>query len=236
MTEAVIFNGLNSLDFQEIRSNVTRIPEVIHRIREAQAVWERSGKHNFDLLNFICSDNGTFYGNIHLKSLASAVVQVGLYERYMRSQIQPQFLIGNFNGDSALKVAAGIMSFEQMILKSAAVVSVNSDIKVEMVEEPSLDAPVLSGISLTEFAAYQKIPGQEVFVRMDAEKMDIVKIVHQLIEDFGLKKIVNIGPGNSLVSRNPDDLLLEEVQVLESIDLDPMLAWFWTNLRQKISA
>ena len=154
----------------------------------------------------------------------------------MRFQSQPQFLIGNFNGDSALKVAAGIMSFEQMVLKSAAVVSVNSEIKVDIIEEPTLEAPVLSGISLTEFAAYRMIPGQEVFNRMDVEKMDVLKIVRELIEDYDLKKIVNIGPGNSLVSRSTDDLILEDVQILESIDLDPMLSWFWSNLQQSMSA
>lgn len=235
MTEAVIFNGLNSLDFQEIRSNVTRIPEVILRIREAQTVWEQSGKHDFDLLNFICSDNATFYGNIHLKSLASAVVQVGLYDRYLRFQPEPQFLIGNFNGDSALKVAAEIMSFQQMVLNSAAVVSVNSEIKVD-IQETTLVAPVLSGICLTEFAAYHQRPEEKVYDRMDVERMDIIKIIHQLIEDHGLKKVINVGPGNKLVSRNSDDLIMEELQILESIDLDPMLAWFWSNLRQPASA
>jgi hypothetical protein len=28
------------------------------------------------------------------------------------------------------------------------------------------------------------------------------------------------------------DLTSRDVQVLESIDLDPMLSWFWTNLKE----
>ncbi len=235
MVESVIFSGLSSLDFQEIRSNVTRIPEVIKRIREAQAIWDsRQGTH-FDLLNFICSDNKTFYSNIHLKSLASGVVQVGLFDRYLRFQKKPDFIVGNYNGNSVLKVAIGEVTFEELVVKSAAVL--NTDLQIhEVINKESETEPILSGISLTEYAAFQWNKEQEVFLKVTEGQIDISGIIHTIVEDYQVRKIVNIGPGHFLVSRSNDDLILEEVQILESIDLDPMLSWFWSSMREPASA
>ena len=235
MIESVIFNGLNSLDFQDVRSNVTRIPEVIKRIREAQTLWDDNQDTHFDLLNFICSDNKTFYSNIHLKSLASAVVQVGLYDRYLRFQKKPEFLVGNYNGDSVLKVATGEMTFAELVIKSAAVL--NSDLQIhEAINKVPETEPILSGISLTEYAAFQWNDEQGAFLKVTEGQMDISGIIHTIVEDHQVRKIVNIGPGNSLVTRSNDDLILEEVQILESIDLDPMLSWFWTSMRDAVPA
>lgn len=235
MIESVIFNGLNSLDFQDVRSNVTRIPDVIKRIREAQALWDENQGTHFDLLNFICSDNKSFYSNIHLKSLASAVVQVGLFDRYLRFQKKPDFVIGNYNGDSVLKVTTGEISFKDLVVKSAVVLS--SDLQVhEAINRAPESEPVLSGISLTEYAAFHWDNEQGAYLKVTEGHMDIAGIIHTIVEDYRVRKIVNIGPGNSLVSRSNDDLILEEVQLLESIDLDPMLSWFWTSMKEAASA
>lgn len=235
MVEAIVFNGINSLDFQDVRSNVTRIPEVIARIRNAQAVWDEKQLAQFDLLNFICSDDKTFFNNIHLKSLATAVVQTGLYDRYLRFHKLPQYFVGNFNGDSALQVACGLISFEELVANSASALSSEARVRWSGLQEVSMTEPVLAGISLTEYAAF-RVHQDGTFEKLELPKVDVIKIVHHLVEECGLRKIVNVGPGNTLISRSADDMILEDVQILESIDLDPMLNWFWSGLREAISA
>jgi hypothetical protein len=51
--------------------------------------------------------------------------------------------------------------------------------------------------------------------------------------DYGVRRFVNFGPGNLLFSNLEGDLRLADIQVLESIDLDPMLSWFWQGLRHR---
>ena len=64
MRDALVFNGASNLDFQDIRSNVVRIPEVIARIREAQKLWDKLSTQALDLANFINSEDSVFLGAI----------------------------------------------------------------------------------------------------------------------------------------------------------------------------
>ncbi|MCB0362641.1 MAG: hypothetical protein KDD35_07960, partial [Bdellovibrionales bacterium] len=120
MAEAVVFQGLDALDYGGIRANVVRIPEVASRLLEAQEYWDKGGGRDFDLFNFVSSDDQTFLSNIRKKSLASAVVQLGLYDRYLRHHPVPQIFVGNSNGDPALLVVAGVWNFQELVTKSQA--------------------------------------------------------------------------------------------------------------------
>ena len=55
------------------------------------------------------------------------------------------------------------------------------------------------------------------------------KLFTELIEKMNVTKFVNIGPSNALASSN--DELLESVTVIDSIEADPILNWFWQGLR-----
>lgn len=225
MREALIFNGLNALDFQDIRFNVIRIPEVVKRLREAQMVWDVCHSEPLDLANFVASDDRVFLGNIRLKSLAAAVVQMGLYDRYLRFSRRPDFLVGSCNGDSALYVAAGKISFEEMVENSLAARASQPLSPVFLA-----DAPVLSGISLTEYGTCELKDG--LYEDLDEKNMDIVQLVRQLIDEKDVRKLVSVGPGNMLLSQKHEELSLLDIQILESIDLDPMLSWFWASMRE----
>src|SRR3954468_7812438 len=104
MRDALVFNGASNLDFQDIRTNVIRIPEVVVRIREAQKIWDSIATTSLDLANFIASEDAVFLGHIKLKSFATAVVQVGLLDRYLKTHALPEYLVGAVNGDSPLMV------------------------------------------------------------------------------------------------------------------------------------
>lgn len=229
MTDAVVFNGLNALDFHDVRYNVIRIPEVSVRIREAQAIWDRSDATGFNLFNFFTAEDNVYLGNIKLKSLAAAVVQVGLYDRYLRLFRLPQFLVGNSNGDSPLLVAAGKITFNELVEESLALRALKPVAPLAM---PG--SPLLAGIALTEFSVYQLEGGGalEILPEFDSDKRDINKVVRRMIDEQEVRQFVNIGPGNLLLAELHHELALSDVQILESIDLDPMLSWFWPSMKR----
>ncbi len=224
MEDVVLFNGINSIDFCDVRMGVIRIPEVSARISEAQEVWDSIDDSGFNFYNFLSSEDHVFLNNIKLKSLAAAIIQVGLYDRYRKRNKQPDILIGCVNGDSPLKVCLGDMTFAEMVLESNAV-KVMSPV-VPLFAEGS--SPVLSGICLTEFAVFKVTEDDKS--KVEADKMDIKKILDHIIDGHGAKKLVNIGPGSSLIEPHRSDLSMRDIQLLESIELDPMLNWFWTGM------
>jgi hypothetical protein len=162
-----------------------------------------------------------------------------LFDRYLRYHKRPSFMIGNINGDSALQVACGVISFESMTKKSAAFAdNTLEDKPCEVVSLQAGSEPVLSGFSLTEYAVFGQIEpselaeGEPPFAKIEVDQMGVSKIVHKLVDEHMLGQIVNIGPGNLLISRTGEDLILDQLAILESIDLDPMLSWFWPELKQ----
>lgn len=229
MREAIVFNGASNLDFQEIRTNVIRIPEVVSRIREAQQIWDKISIMSLDLANFIASEDAVFLSHIKLKSFATAVVQVGLLDRYLKTHTLAEFVIGAVNGDSPLQVAMGKISFFDMVAKSPALLGTAN--KVPTVAS-ALDLPILAGVQLAEYGVFRKDEVTGEFERLKNETREVEKMIVDMIDDHGVSKLVMVGPGNSIFGKKVIDFTARDVQVLESIDLDPMLSWFWTNLKE----
>lgn len=232
MRDALVFNGASNLDFQEIRSNVIRIPEVIQRIREAQAIWDAQGSSPLDLSTFIAADDSVFLGHIRLKSFATAVVQVGLLDRYLKHHKLPEFVVGASNGDSPLKVAIGKLSFADLVGTSPSVTNQATRVlkAVPGAQLPGLDLPVLAGIQLVEYAIFQK--SNEGFAQVQSDAKEVEKMVVELVENHEVERLIMVGPGHSIFGRKMRELTDRDVQVMESIDLDPMLSWFWSNLKE----
>ncbi len=226
MKDVIVFNGAHSLDFQDIRTHVIRIPEVSRRLREAQRIWDCATPEVFDFLNFLTSDDSVFMGNIRLKTLVASVVQIGLLDRYLKLNPMPEFFVGTASGDSALRYANGELSFEDLIEKSEAI----HGKKAQTLSILGDGIPILAGMSLTEYSAFKK--EADSYVSAMACEMDFMKLAKDLVEDLGVERFINIGPGNVLINRKNMDPVLEEAQVLESIDLDPMLSWFWSSLSE----
>lgn len=232
MSEAVVFQGLNALDFEGIRTNVVRIPEVTKRILEAQLSWDQNEAQSFDFFNFIASEDKVFLGNIRLKSLAAAIVQVGLYDRYLKHYPQPDIFVGNSNGDSAMLVATGQISFSEMVSSSQAL-RWNRPTVPSFFAQPT---PLLAGISLTQYGGIRRtrLPSGEMkWEELELDRIDPIKIISTLVNDVGVRRFINLGPGNLLYPHLEGDLRTAEIQVLESIELDPMLSWFWQEHRHR---
>jgi hypothetical protein len=229
MREALVFNGASNLDFQDIRGNVIRIPEVVLRIREAQTIWDTLSSVPLDLANFIASEDAIFLNHIKLRNFATAVVQVGLLDRYLRNHQLSEFVVGAVNGDSPLQVALGQITFFDMVAESSALTGVGS--KARTGGSLGLELPILSGVQLAEYGIFCKTENGS-YERLNLPTVDVEKMIAELVEQQNVDKLVLVGPGNSLFGKRILDLTSRDVQVLESIDLDPMLSWFWSNLKE----
>lgn len=237
ISKAVVFSGRNGLDFIELRTSVLRIPEVTIRIRQAQAVLDTLELPKVDFFNVISSEDEHFFRNIKLKSLAAAVVQIGLFDRYVKNQRRPDFMIGNSNGDAAMLVCAGLMTFEDMVRSSQAVETLRPQNVIPLGAPTStamvlLAAPLLAGLSLTEFRSFEAVQTETglTYAPCGEGAMDIKKIVSALNSERGVERFVNIGPASGI--RTADyKAINEDIESLDSIELDPMLGWFWRNVR-----
>jgi hypothetical protein len=231
MRDALVFNGASNLDFQDIRSNVIRIPEVVIRIREAQEIWDTLAGTSLDLANFVASEDLVFLSNIKLKGFATAVVQVGLLDRYLKTHKLPEFVLGAVNGDSPLQVALGKKTFIDMVAQSPALGGAAVRPLAPTGGTGGGDLPVLAGVQLAEYGIYQR--GEDgAYKPVKSDSLEAERMIVELVDEHEVRKLVMVGPGNCIFGRRIMDLTARDVQVLESIDLDPMLSWFWSNLRE----
>lgn len=259
----VVFAGRNGLDFLELRLGAVRIPEVSLRIRDAQKILDALDVERVDLLGSTITEDESFFRNIKIKSLLAAIVQVGLYERLLKSQRAPEILIGNSNGDSPLLVCAGQMTFEDMVKNSAALQTLQPLPARETADGapaptsllaavplgllPGIQAPLatlsqqamptlpsLSGLSLTEFRAFLRNEDGSMS-EVGQPVMDLKKLLTEVVEHQTISRFINVGPGAAINSNDYEAIGeaagADEVTVIDSIDLDPMLNWFWKQMR-----
>jgi hypothetical protein len=224
MRDAVVFNSANFLGFQDIRANVIRIPQVISRIREAQLIWDRLSHESLDLLSFLISDDVVFLSHIKRKQLLTAIVQVGLWDRYLASNARPEYVVGVVNGDSPLKVALNQQTFFDMVAESPAL---NSMALIPSLKLMSTDLPVLAGVQLEEHGMFVR-QSNDTYERVASELRDVEKMILSLVQTKDLSKVTVVGPGHYNWSQRVD--LTSPLETCESIESDPMLAWFWPQV------
>ncbi len=238
--DALVFGGANALDFSDVRLGVIRIPEVSLRIEEAQEIWDENCGSGFSFHHFLGSDDQIFFKNLSLKTLSLSVVQLGLFDRFKRIFHRPQVLIGNVKNDSALMVAAGLMTFQELITSSRACHMVRPLSHLQPVGDLVLNGPILPQFQAFErmTVSVQTANGSAAAVapaevaRMTAigePNMSLKKILESVIDERRIERIIHVGPGlidRSLVS----EFEARDLQIVESIDIDPMLSWFWRDL------
>ncbi|MBC87095.1 MAG: hypothetical protein CL677_07925 [Bdellovibrionaceae bacterium] len=225
MSKAISFHGINALDFEELRRNAIRVPQVITRIRQAQELWDKGDLPDFDFINFLSSDDARFLSNIKFKSLAAAIVQVGLLDRYLMNNEKPKAMVGDVARDSALLVATGKISFADMIYNSRAaqVGNVTS-------LQPSLSLGVKAE-NLKAFVFKELEEGSAAFVELEVKDKSLNAIVRHLIDEYKIHEFVNVGPGSNFEGLRCQ-MAMEELRFCESIDDDPMLSWFYEAMWQ----
>ncbi len=240
LKNAAIFAGRNGLDFGDLRTAVLRIPEVSLRIREAQAQIDHLTDATFDLRAYMGSDDSHFLRNFKLKGLAAAIVQVALWDRYIKLNRVPDFIVGNANGDSAVAVITGRQTFAEMIEKSSFIRELQSTESTLVIAVPLREtAPLLAGESLTQYELQNvsvAVDGHVSYSVINTAQMDLRKLLKLLCETLSVGQLISFGPASLLMTAEFKQNVLSEINVHDSIATDPKLNWFWAGLRSQSSA
>jgi hypothetical protein len=224
MKSVVVFAGRNGVDFSEVRTAVLRIPEVSIKIRQAQKVIDSMGL-DLDLVAIANSDDAVVNRHTSVKTILSSLVQLALFERSLRSQRKPNYLLGAANEQSVLDLIKGesLSSFVQKALAAEALECSQADAGkvIPLTSQENLEFAVLE-VTINENG--QLKGANEVLRASEAKKLFV-----EMIEKMNVTKFVNIGPSNALASSKEE--VLEPVTVIDSIEADPILNWFWQGLR-----
>lgn len=232
--QGVVFAGVSALEQGAQRQMVLRIPEVSMHLKKAQAILEARGK-KIDLNMFLSGSETLFLSNLSARTLLAAIVQWSLYQRYLKFHAVPEFLMGPSNGDSALRVALGELSFEELVVHSQ--FSSDGGRRLQLVQ--SGDDLQLAGMALTEYRVFKKVSGtdQSGKVQFEAVKegseMELAKLVLKTASVYSLSSLVNIGPGGTLALQLiQQKLRMVDVPISESIELDPLMSALWEQQKQ----
>jgi hypothetical protein len=144
-----------------------------------------------------------------------------------------------------MRVCSGAISFRDLVVSSQALDTLKKAADKVIPLHPNLQSgfevplsagamPLLSGLSLTEYTAVgiqPKADGSMVYSALALSGLELRKLISSLHQDFEVSRFINIGPASTL--RGSDYLALGsgEIESLDSIDLDPMLGWFWRSMR-----
>ncbi len=224
---AFVFVGSVGLDRAEVRGHVLRIPEVSLRMRKAQEILDAQEGARFDLFLTMNSDDATFLRYPRFKSLAAAIVQVGLADRAAKGlELQPSLLIGPDQADSALHVVTASQTFEELVRQSPFATNLNEAQRPVLQLTTALTSvPLVAGLSPISYKSLQLQEGRWITFHTGA--LVLRDFIQALSDELRLKTIVLFGPGGTS-SLNLADGLTERTQVLDSIELDPQLSWFWS--------
>lgn len=78
--------------------------------------------------------------------------------------------------------------------------------------------------------------GAKVYLAKDlAGAPDIKRIVTELHLENGVNRFVSIGPNPVLRASDFSALELEDIETYDSIEIDPMLSWFWRAMKPVVS-
>lgn len=216
----LLFSGCRGLDDQNVRNSILRIPEVSRKLKEAQRLIDSNSENHTDLFSYVVSSDQEFNSKPALRALVSDVVQVGLFDRYVRYRNRPSFMVGRTNGSSALKVCAGTQTFEEFIVQSEYCNSLNG--------VAQLNTTKLAGIAIEEYGVFQW-NNEGDFENFDATSKEAAKIVEELSVDNKINQCIHIGPCADFRMQELADGGVDLISSMNSIDLDPILSSFWKS-------
>ena len=232
MYRIIYFKETISLNHPTISQNVLRIPEVFVRVRQAQECLEKN-EGLIDLRNlFYLLSIGEFPSQQEVpQSLWHKVItilQVGLCDRHLKSQHQIPIFMANAHNDDAAKISSGLLSVKNMLLNSQSFYTDTESGQRNL----SLFQPIQTH-DKKHTTGYQQI---NTVIKTSED-------LSQYIQMYQMSQLIVIGPTEPVTVSEPcksnTDWLLSEIansailsdkiEVIESIDLDPLLFWFWKD-------
>lgn len=219
MKDAVVFNQGRPLDFEDVRAQIARIPEVMLKLREAQDIWDAEGLDpQLNFYSTLMSEDQTYFASSATRSLLAAVVQIGLFERLTKSHAVPAMIVGNVRNDSAIQVAMGQKTLRDLIVESRA---------AQAPQNKKLT--VLQGQEFPSFQAFKHTATG--FQPIGPATEDLEKALAWLAERENVRSFISVGPGSLEKTPATQSGILSEVSFAESIDKDPLLGWFWQSVK-----
>ncbi|MCB0378845.1 MAG: hypothetical protein KDD33_10155 [Bdellovibrionales bacterium] len=217
----LIFAGRRGLDEASARWMSARIPQVSQKIKRAQSLIDEvlGDQSSVDLLSYLLSSDQEFLGHPSLRVLMGAVVQVGLFERFIASRPRPEFMLGKTNGISALEVCAGKKSFDELVLKSDFLQPSST-----AHSQPPLGEASLVGLQLEEYGGFQWL--RDSFEAVDFASKDLYSILAEIRENNFVGQLINIGPSIEFRKKEMASMEFLEFTMMNSIELDPILSSF----------
>ena len=95
LMKAILFSGLSMMDQSSVRESLIRIPEVLNRIKSAQKTIDQLTNNSVELINCMLDDDQTFTANCKIKRVLVNLVQLGLYDRFVKNNEKPKYFVGS---------------------------------------------------------------------------------------------------------------------------------------------
>ncbi len=224
---ALVFAGQNALDQYDIRLGVQRIPEVTQKLRDAQVEILKYASLEIDLRAALSAEDKIYNSNAKLRSLLTAIVQIGLFDRWMKFHAKPNYLIGHSNLDSPLQFAAGRKSLTDIVRES----SFLNHRSLKALSNQNTSTPILGGVELVEYEVSILNHSTQQYICIRSREMDVLRLFSYIADQLPIDQITNVGPACPLFSNYNKILREKKISILDSIDGDPMLAWFWNSIK-----
>lgn len=217
MVTAIVVGDLSVLDRYQVREAIVRIPEVGARLREVQYLLDQWTGHRVDVFTSLQQDDIGFSRSGSVRAAIVAAVQKGLFDRHLRKFGNAKYLIGPKGTIQLLRCLNGEISLSELLQRRFV-----EDIPVQI--NPLMFASNTQG----NFDVID-LQTREV---VDMPATTAEGIMELLVEEHQVGRIVNLGPGYSLVRPQMVDPCHERLQLTETIEMDPQLSWFWTPQRR----
>ncbi len=220
METAVLVGDQGVLNQLGIREAVIRIPEVSLKLKEFQISVDQLAQRPVDLMMMMSFDDNTYQKLGGLKTIICAAVQCGLFERYIKKNGLPKYMVGGIGLVQVVSLFTGMTSVSEFLrpLVLAQTASPTAFESSGMFTKPGYEVVMLT----------PQLEGSLKIEPVDVMAGSVPEVVQFLIEEKDVRRLVNLGPGDRVINSHTIDPMYEHVQVTETIEMDPMLAWFWT--------
>lgn len=220
----LLFSPVTVLHDEKIRRATLRIPEVTVILRTAQSFFDRFSAKEVDLINTAGAPNEDFLAHPHLKLLIASLLQWGLYQRLtQRTSHTFDWILGEGGAHSVMNLVLERQTFSEFLWQSPALEPHSSESK-------DLPRSLLPEAVFQIFRRAEK-EGQTLYRELGESSTDRWELVESCISKFGAERVVTVGPAVDFSEGLLRQRRLMEFDLVESVELDPQLHWFWSESR-----
>lgn len=215
MNTVLVFTGRGGIDSLDFRQQLLRVPEVSIILKSAQESLDRRG-YSKDLVSLVQSDNNDYLSSGLWRELVAQLVQMGLFTRYRKLSIRPQFIVGESGDCTASMVCLGQKSLEDLIE--------NFSVQMEKRHQEEKSTEYLVGHRLETSKVYQW-NGVEYVVA--AEGKEAWYLIEDIRKDHLVDQVITLGMVPVAAALRLD----QDLGIVESVVIDPLLSWIWPFVR-----